>query len=99
MANNGIDLSGKTPEELDAIIEAAKQAKESKRAASTIALIGAFEASLKALQERLGDTHPKLTEIKQPWIPKPSNIARKNDMSETEMHNALEKGRKMIAGL
>lgn len=100
MADNAIDLSGKTPEELDAIIEAANKAKEKAKAPRTLAVIGAFLAAHKWLleneEENISD---HITGIPQQAMPKPKVFARRFDMSETEMHNALEKGKASVARL
>lgn len=100
MAQNEIDFSGKTPDELDAIIKAAEKAKERARGPQTLAVIGAFVAAHKWLCDNEADSiSDQITGIAQQAMPKGKVFARRFGMSETELHNALEKGRKAVAGL
>lgn len=100
MAQNGIDFSTMTVEQLDAVIQQAQQAKAKPEALKTMTLIGAFLEVHKRLVEREADNlSEQITGISQQAMPKPKVFARRADLSETEMHNALEKGRKAVAGL
>ena len=100
MVDKEMDFSGKSPEELDAIIEAAQKAKERARGPQTLAVIGAFAAAYKWLcDNEAPNLSEQITGISQPAMPKGKVFARRFGMSETELHNALEKGRKAIASL
>lgn len=100
MAQNALDLSGKTPDELDAIIEAALKAKDRVRGPQTLARIGAFLEAHRLLMETEKDNiSDQITGIAQQAMPKPKVFARRLGMSETELHNALERGRKAVASL
>lgn len=100
MANNELDFSGKTPDELDAIIKAAQDAKEAAKGPQTLAVIGAFIAAHKWLCENQADNiSDQIKDIAQQAMPKGKVFARRFGMSETELHNALERGKKAVASL
>lgn len=100
MAHNEIDLSGMTPEQLEALIQKATKQKGAALAHKTMAVMAAWKAAHKWLKDNAPEDIGKaFAEINQQMGPRETNVMKKYDLSETQRDNAIEKGEKVILDL
>jgi len=100
MAQNEIDLSGMSPEQLEDLIQKATKQKGAALAHKTMAVMAAWKAAHKWLKENAPEDLGKaFSEINQQMGPRETNVMKKYNMSETQRDNAIERGEKAISGL
>lgn len=87
----------RTAEQIDAEIQALLAEKDALKGPRILGLVTLWNAVTLALRDEYPDALPEpVMEMKQQAMPRPALVRRKFDMSETQMHNAVEKAGNIV---